>query len=93
MKIKVVWFENQDDCQYFDSSNQEELNIMIQAINDPTNDVTSYYTESGECIWRWPMDGNNDEDEEYEYEYSYVGIDFGPSNPWDAPGMCISDFI
>lgn len=19
--------------------------------------------------------------------------DYGPSNPWDAPGMCVSDFI
>ena len=39
--------------------------------------------EAGACSW-----------EDYE-EYtpsSYYG-DYSPSNPWDAPGMSISDFI
>lgn len=33
-----------------------------------------------------------DEDEE-EYVPSSENGDYGPSNPWDAPGMRISDFI
>ena len=91
MKIKAVYFENQDDFYLFDSSDQEKINQMVRSINDPENDVLTYYTESGEPIWHWPLDGNTEDNE--EYEYSYVGIDFGPSNPWDAPGMSVSDFI
>ena len=31
-------------------------------------------------------------DERY-YTPSATAGDYGPSNPWDAPGMCVSDFI
>lgn len=33
-----------------------------------------------------------DEDDDY-YTPSSTAGDYGPSNPWDAPGMSISDFI
>lgn len=33
-----------------------------------------------------------DEDED-EYIPSSTYGDYGPSNPWDAPGMSVSDFI
>lgn len=33
------------------------------------------------------------EDEEEEYSLSASAGDYGPSNPWDAPGMSIRDFI
>ena len=32
-------------------------------------------------------------EEEEEYTPSSTRGDYGPSNPWDAPGMSISDFI
>ena len=39
----------------------------------------------------------NEEDDYYEYDEDYVPSatngDYGPSNPYDAPGMKISDFI
>lgn len=35
--------------------------------------------------------------EEYNFEQKYcpscTGADYGPSNPWDAPGMSVHDFI
>ena len=34
-----------------------------------------------------------DEDEYDEYVPSSANGDYGPSNPWDAPGMSVSDFI
>lgn len=34
---------------------------------------------------------NNEEDD--EYIPCSENRDYSPSNPWDAPGMCISDFI
>ena len=33
------------------------------------------------------------EDEDEEYVPSSTNGDYSPSNPWDAPGMKISDFI
>ena len=36
-------------------------------------------------------------DDDFELEDEYIPSatcgDYGPSNPWDAPGMSISDFI
>lgn len=32
-------------------------------------------------------------DHHREEESQRMGIDYSPSNPWDAPGMSISDFI
>ena len=34
-----------------------------------------------------------DREEEEHYTPSACGGDYGPGNPWDAPGMSISDFI
>lgn len=31
--------------------------------------------------------------EEWEYTPSCTAGDYGPGNPWDAPGMSIHDFI
>lgn len=42
-----------------------------------------------------PYDDADDDDEPVEYLTDEPGFtrDYGPSNPWDAPGMRISDFI
>lgn len=34
-----------------------------------------------------------DLEREQQYTPSCTAHDYSPSNPWDAPGMCISDFI
>ena len=40
---------------------------------------------------------DEDDYEDYEFEEEYVpsssNRDYSPSNPWDAPGMSIKDFI
>lgn len=38
---------------------------------------------------------NEEEDDPYDEEYipSASARDYGPSNPWDAPGMSVSDFL
>lgn len=50
--------------------------------------------------YEFDIDGVRSEDEEYdwddedeEYVQSAENGDYGPSNPWDAPGMSIHDFI
>lgn len=42
-----------------------------------------YHFVNGECVRR----------EENEYTPSAENGDYSPSNPWDAPGMSIKDFI
>lgn len=39
------------------------------------------------------FENNNEEDEEEHYSPSSTNGDYSPSNPWDAPGMSIHDFI
>lgn len=46
--------------------------------------------------YEFDIDGVRSEDEEYdedEYVPSAENGDYGPSNPWDAPGCSIHDFI
>lgn len=45
---------------------------------------------NGECQCYIPVE--TDEYDNNEYTSSSHG-DYGPSNPWDAPGMSIRDFI
>jgi hypothetical protein len=42
--------------------------------------------------YEFDIDGVRSEDEE-EHTPSSTNGDYSPSNPWDAPGMSISDFI
>lgn len=42
--------------------------------------------------YEFDIDGVRSEDEEY-YTPSSTNGDYSPSNPWDAPGMRMSDFI
>ena len=48
--------------------------------------------ESVICLDCEELDDGYDDDEEY-YMPSSTNGDYSPSNPWDAPGMSIRDFI
>ena len=41
----------------------------------------------------YPYEWGKYSDEEDDYTPSATRGDYGPSNPWDAPGMSMSDFI
>lgn len=47
--------------------------------------------------WEFDVDGIRSESEEDEEDEDYIPSvengDYSPSNPWDAPGMKMSDFI
>lgn len=48
--------------------------------------------------YEFDIDGVRSEDEEFDeddddYVPSAENGDYGPSNPWDAPGMSVHDFI
>ena len=49
--------------------------------------------------WAFDVDGirsqceDDDEEDDDDYIPSSTNGDYSPSNPWDAPGMSIKDFI
>ena len=43
--------------------------------------------------YEFDIDGVRSEDEEQDYEPSSTNGDYGPGNPYDAPGMAPWDFI
>ena len=47
--------------------------------------------------WEFDVDGIRSESKEDEEDDDYIpsaeNSDYSPSNPWDAPGMKLSDFI
>lgn len=67
------------DVELFNKCSDAELIEYIEHFNDP--EIT--WDEVGEA------------ETEYDdcYTPSSTGGDYGPSNPWDAPGMSIRDFI
>ena len=91
MTIQI--YEHGKYVRSFDDTNEVEVVAMANDVNSPLYDgMTECITaEEGWHILHWPI--GEDKEENDEYGYSHVGIDFGPSNPWDAPGMCASDFI
>lgn len=48
-----------------------------------------YVETRDSCVEIVPDQAYEDEGEEFDFEEK----DYGPSNPWDAPGMKVSDFI
>lgn len=57
-----------------------EIDEWIEYLKNP--EPEKEFEEEPECI-----------DLEEQYTPSCTARDYSPLNPWDAPGMCISDFI
>ena len=66
--------------------------------------MKTYYCDFGECPYSAMYSehcrvscGLGVDEDEYSYEEDYVPSsengDYSPSNPWDAPGMSLKDFI
>jgi hypothetical protein len=55
--------------------------------------VVNSETDEFEHVYRWFEVPEDFKDEEDEYVPSAENGDYSPSNPWDAPGMKMSDFI
>ena len=62
----------------------EQLEDYIEHFHDPKPENSFEELEVA-------MDDYITEDKDYTPSCTYH--DYGPSNPWDAPGMCISDVI
>lgn len=58
----------------------KEIDEWIDYLKNPEPETE--FEEDPECT-----------DLEEQYTPSCTAHDYSPANPWDAPGMCISDFI
>ena len=76
---------------------ESDENTETEKIREARN-VICRHCKSDMCEWcvveRTLMDAKNGELEEDEpYIRSSTNGDYSPSNPWDAPGMSVSDFM
>ena len=73
-----------------------DLKELLKNIPDETQIVV---TGDDYCWFHIEEDGSvicldvEELDDAYDYVPSATNGDYGPSNPWDAPGMSIKDFI
>ena len=82
-RTKNQFLSKEEDLRFFGFSSDEELIEYIIHFNDPEpeNDYEDYEE------WLW------DQENDPYYTPSCTAGDYGPGNPWDAPGMSIHDFI
>lgn len=79
--------------------NEQKTYTTVEMMDDIISEYE--YLLRHDCYWvdavREAIENNcydpNEEEEEEEYVPSATNGDYSPSNPWDAPGMKISDFI
>ena len=88
----------------FDEPEQEAVpasDAMVRALQELVNedDVSilkvADLVEEGRYTVRNPFfsEGEDEEDDDDWYIPSATAGDYSPSHPWDAPGMCLRDFI
>ena len=94
-------FRTKTEEEYISRHRLEELATkfkdgLIESDEEFTNEYFEEECDLSESEMEWLGLGTEDyEIGECEEEYvpSATRGDYSPSNPWDAPGMCISDFI
>lgn len=69
------------NCKYCFGEYESCLDYINAGYDDKTAEKCQDYTEKP-----------TEEEDEHEYTSATQG-DYGPSCPWNAPGMSISDFI
>ena len=97
-----------DDCAFIDTNNNGE-EIIDWLVENKLGKPTGRIKVSGWCVYpefKFNVETlmehvTNDDrqcyedefDDEEEYIPSSTYRDYGPSNPWDAPGMSVKDFL
>lgn len=84
-----------NDIELWDYPLTEIDHIVENNLNVVLVDCSHYEGDAYIEELRWfevPEDFEDEEDDE-EYIPSTENGDYSPSNPWDAPGMKLSDFI
>ena len=80
--------------KYTSMTQAEALSLALDCFRKETEENYTTRKELEELIGLFEC-GNDEPEEEYYDDYisSSTEGDYSPSNPWDAPGMSIHDFI
>ena len=93
------------NCKYFNACGDKTRTMKCDGFeldSSPYEELIEIFNMSEEEIERMYEvcepddefeDFEDDWDEDDEYVPSATNGDYSPTHPWDAPGMCISDFI
>ncbi|MEE1084957.1 MAG: hypothetical protein UH850_14620 [Paludibacteraceae bacterium] len=84
-----LWDYPMSEINHIFENNLDVVLVDCMVVNEKTDEF--------EHVYRWfevPEGFEDEEDFDIEdYTPSAENGDYSPSNPWDAPGMSISDFI
>ena len=97
-ETKVV-VTGDDYCWFHIEQDGSVICLDVEELDDVYGKYNETPCDYGNCPYN--AEGSNDcrnycglgVDEDEEYTPSAENGDYGPSNPWDAPGMKTSDFI
>jgi hypothetical protein len=86
---KVTYIEKLIHTFYVEAENEEEAQAVFEeGLMDGQFDFSDGWVDETDFSF-------TEDDDKYHYHYtpSAENGDYSPSNPWDAPGMKMSDFI
>ena len=86
---KSIWSRKHADDLLADQRRYE----IDHGITPREYDAQEFYETIAELIEQDSSEIDREEPLESEYTPSATTRDYSPGNPWDAPGMSISDFI
>lgn len=91
--VKEEWIA---EDTYEPVTEYDTCTLKVDRFNEPYIEFpitkSKFYLQNA-FNYDWLIENEEDEDYEDEYTPSSTNRDYGPSNPWDAPGMSIKDFI
>ena len=90
--VKETWISEDD---YEPVTEYSTFILKTDRFNEPYLESSTYsefklYLSSA---FNYDYIIEDDEEEEDDYRPSSTNRDYSPSNPWDAPGMSVKDFI
>lgn len=87
-EIATYDIKEENGAEYAASQKYPEYRMFANGAYNYPYDLWGDEGIDGAC---YPEEDEEEEDEEYTPSSTFG--DYSPSNPWDAPGMSISDFI
>ena len=102
LSLALECFKSKTDADYIPRFRLEELctkfkDALYETDEEYADDFVKQECFESEMKWLGITENEDNEYEIGEYEEEYVPCvengDYSPSNPWDAPGMSIKDFI
>lgn len=92
---KVIYTETLAHTFYVEANSEEEADKAFrkQSMEGELDFSDGYVVDTGYVIEDTDDPEWEEPDDDDDYVPSSTNGDYSPSNPWDAPGMSVKDFI